>query len=146
LSSLLPEQSLGYQVRIAHRALDRLPAGKLARYGLKSGYWYYLRVLGMEEGLTQKELGDRINVKENTTVAMILGMEKDGLVRREKHKTDGRKMCIYLTKKARALEKKLLPVVFEINDAATRNISKRDIDKCLAVLSRVQENLLNERP
>ena len=140
--SLPPEKSLGYQIRITHRAFDRLLAARLSEFGLKAGYWYYLRVLWLEEGVTQKELGDAINVKENTTVAMILGMEADGLVRRKRHETDGRKMCIYLTDKARKLEKILLPIAIDINAAATKGISKRDLDKCLSVLNQVHENLL----
>jgi len=143
LISIPPETSLGYQVRITHRAFDRLLSARLATCGLKSGYWYYLRVLWLQEGLTQKELGDAINVKENTTVAMILGMEKDGLVTRERDEMDRRKMCIYLTPKARKLEKELLPIALDINQTATKGISKRDLDKCLAVLRKVNENLQN---
>ena len=141
MASLPPKASLGYQVRIAHRAFDRLLAARLAPFGLKAGYWYYLRVLWLREGLTQKELGDAINVKENTTVAMILGMEKDGLLTRKRDEIDRRKMCVYLTPKGRDLEKKLMHLAPEINEAATKGISKRELEKCLMVLHHVSENL-----
>ena len=140
--SLPPEKSLGYQIRILHRAIDRLLTARLAEHGLKAGYWYYLRVLWLEEGLTQKKLGDLINVKENTTVAMILGMEKDGLIVRKRDAQDCRKMCIQLTKKGRDLEEKLLPVAVEINEILGNGIPARDIDKCLSVLGHMHKNLL----
>lgn len=146
MASLHPGKSLGYQVRISHRAFDRVLASRLAKYGLKAGYWYYLRVLWLEEGLTQKELGDAINVKENTTVAMILGMETDGLVIRKRDEKDRRKMCIYLTPKARELKDKLLPMVMKINDVATEGVSKQDLETCLSVLNHVNENLKKIKP
>ena len=143
MTSFPPKKSLGYHVRVTHRAFDRLLTARLSPYGLKAGYWYYLRVLWIREGMTQKELGDAINVKENTTVAMILGMEADGLVTRTRHETDRRKMCVYLTDKGRALEKTLLPVALEINEVALKGVSNRDLEKCLSVLSQVHNNLLD---
>jgi DNA-binding MarR family transcriptional regulator len=137
-----PGKSIGYQVRLAHRALDRLLSARLAEHGLKTGYWYYLRVLWSEEGVTQKHLSDRINVKENTTVAMILGMEKDGLVVRERHATDRRKMNVFLTEKGRDLQRRLLPVANEINQMARQEIPAEDLKICLRVLDQVQKNLM----
>ncbi len=138
-----PDKSVGYQVRLTHRALDRLLSTKLADRGLKTGYWYYLRVLWTEEGMTQKQLSDLINVRENTTVAMILGMEKDGLVKRERHPTDRRKMCVNLTKKGRNLRDELLPLANEINRMAGQGISAADLKTCLRVLGQVQKNLMS---
>lgn len=137
-----PSKSVGYQVRLAHRALDRLLSARLAEHGLKTGYWYYLRVLWSEEGLTQKQLSDLINVKENTTVAMILGMEKDGLVSRVRHATDRRKINVFLTEKGRGLQEKLLPLANEINQMAKQGIPSDDLNTCLKVLDRVQKNLM----
>lgn len=51
-----PEQSLGYQVRRCHRRFDRLLSAYLARHDLKTGFWYYLRVLWLKDGVTQKYL------------------------------------------------------------------------------------------
>ena len=136
-----PKDSPGYQVRITHRAFDRMLAGRLAKFGLKSGYWYYLRVLWINEGLTQKELSDAINVKETTTVTMLKGMERDALVVRKRDDHDRRKICIFLTQKARKLEAALLPIGLEINDIALQSISSKDVKTCLKVLKQMRENL-----
>lgn len=143
-NDLMPSaKSLGHQVRIVHRAFDRLLAARMAPFGIKSGYWYYLRVLWVQEGLTQRELGDAINVKENTTVAMIMAMEKDGLVTRKKHDTDRRKMCVFLTDKAKKLKATMHKIPAEVNEVVTEGISDRDIAKCLSVLDRVSKNIAN---
>ena len=137
-----PEDSLGYQIRLTYRAFDRAIASRMPDLGLKAGYWHYLRNLWLQDGITQKELGDAINVKPSTVVAMMASMESAGLITRKKHATDARKTCIYLTAKGRKLEEKLLPIAAELNELATVGIPKRDIDKCLSVLKKLNKRLL----
>ncbi|MFK5073796.1 MarR family winged helix-turn-helix transcriptional regulator, partial [Klebsiella pneumoniae] len=77
---LFPTRSLGYQVRRCHRRFDRLLSSRLARHGLDTGFWYYLRVLWHGDGVNQKYLSDATGVAENTTAKLITAMEKRGLV------------------------------------------------------------------
>jgi hypothetical protein len=80
--------SHGFNARRAHRAFDRLLEAFLKPHGLKTGYWYYLRVLWIEDGVSQKRLSEMNNVTENTTTAIIGAMARDGLV--ERNPTHGR--------------------------------------------------------
>lgn len=136
-------KSVGYQVRIAHRALDRLLNAELATKGLKAGYWYYLRALWHHDGLTQRELSNALNVMETTTVTMISGMQEAGLITRERDPHDKRKMNIFLTEHARKLEKKLMPIAKHINELATEGVSEKDLRVTLRVLSIINGNLDN---
>ncbi len=141
MSTLPSEDSLGYQVRMTYRALDRMLGVRLAEAGLKSGYWYYLRALWEQDGLTQKELSEAINVKETTTVTMIAGMEAAKLITRTRDEFDRRKLNVFLTKKGRNLERELTPLATDINTCAGKGIPKRDLDKCLSVLKKMRENV-----
>ncbi len=136
-----PEHSLGYQVRRCHRRFDRLLNAQLSRYRLKSGFWYYLRVLWLGDGVTQKYLSDSTNVTENTTVSMINAMVKDGLVERSQDREDRRKMRITLTARGRALEDELIKYAIDINCIAAHGIDPREIEICSSVLRRMSENL-----
>lgn len=140
-AKLDPELSLGYQVRRCHRRFDRLLNAYLSRYDLKGGFWYYLRVLWIRDGVTQKYLSDMTNVTENTTVSMINGMVQQGLVERKRDSVDRRKLCITLTDEGRALESKLMQYAIEINRMAVTGIDPDDIATCLSVLSRMSTNL-----
>jgi MarR family transcriptional regulator, organic hydroperoxide resistance regulator len=139
--NLDPESSLGYQVRRCHRRFDRLLASHLAPRGLKSGYWYYLRVLWLKDGVTQEQLSRSTNVTQNTTVTMIAGMIKTGLVRRERDTHDRRKMRVYLTERGRRLEAELISFATAINKIASKGIKGKELDTCLQVLKRMSENL-----
>ena len=135
---------MGYQVRRCHRRFDRLLASSLAPHELKVGFWYYLRVLWIGDGVTQKYLSDMTNVTENTTASIIDGLIKAGLVKRERDPLDGRKMCVKLTPQARQLEGQLMGYAISINKAATKGIDSRELEVCAGVLRRMSDNLRAE--
>lgn len=141
MPKLRPEKSLGYQVRKCHLRFDRLLNAKLSPHKLKAGYWYYLRALWNSNGITQKELSQVTNVTETTMVGMINSMVHSGLVTRSRDKIDKRKMRVILTPHALSLEEPLFKIAKEINQAATGNISPKEIAICISVLSKMSENL-----
>ena len=140
-AELAPVRSLGYQVRRCHRRFDRFLNAVLSEHGLKTGYWYYLRVLWREDNLTQKQLSDLTNVTENTTAAMISGMISAGLITRSRALDDRRRMSIRLTELGRSFESKLMPYAHHINDLAAEGVSKEDMATCLKVLDKLSLNL-----
>lgn len=141
LADLPPDQSLGFQVRRCHRAFDRVLNAHLARDGLASGFWYFLRALWQENGATQRRLAQLNNVTEPTAVTLLASMERLGLIRRERNATDRRKVNVFLTPTADALKPILMPRAHRINEIAGAGISPEDLATCLAVLKRMSENL-----
>ncbi len=140
-ANLPTSASYGFNVRRAHRAFDRLLNAYLSRHGIKTGYWYYLRVLWIQDGLTQKEMSDLNNVSENTTAILIGGMVKDKLVTRSRDGKDRRKWIVRLTPHAVRLRSELLPYAARVNKIAATGITKSELDVCLSVLKRMSANL-----
>ncbi len=139
--TLQPELSAGYQVRRCHRRFDRLLHAFLARHDLKSGFWYYLRILWIRDGVTQKYLSDMTNTAENTTAALINAMAAEGLVNRDRNPDDRRKFRISLTDRGKALEDEVLGYATRLNEIAQKGIDQAEIDICLSVLDRMSANL-----
>jgi DNA-binding MarR family transcriptional regulator len=135
------ERSVGYQVRMTHRALQRYLHIKIKPHGVTLGTWYFLRALWHEDGLTQRELSRRIGTREPTTMTAILAMEANGLVRRVRNDADRRKQNVFLTPKGRRLKTRLLPLAAEVVNTATAGISERDLALFLGFLSTLQRNL-----
>jgi MarR family transcriptional regulator, organic hydroperoxide resistance regulator len=136
-----PLASYGYQVRATHRAFDRLLQQQLAEHKLNNGFWYVLRVLWEQEGLTQRELSREVNLTESSMVLMLNAMQTANLVRRNRDRLDKRRLRIHLTPKARALKRKLLPYAGKINAIAAQGISVKDRAVMLAVLAKMKHNL-----
>ena len=134
-------ESVGYQIRATHRALQRFLQSKIEPHGITLGMWYFLRALWHEDGLTQRELSVRVGTMEPTTLSAILIMEKRGLVRRVRNRDDRRKWHIHLTAKGRGLKGKLLPLAREVVDTAVHNLSRGEVAQLLKALSEVQKSL-----
>jgi DNA-binding MarR family transcriptional regulator len=98
-------------------------------------------VLWEEDGLTQRELSQRVGMMEPTTVTALNGMEKRGYVKRVRNAKDRRKINIFLTDKGRALKARLLPFVPEINRVACKNISEADLEVLKNLLASMKKNL-----
>lgn len=134
-------ESVGYQIRSTHRALQRLLQQKIEAREITLGMWYFLRSLWNEDGLTQRELSKRVGTMEPTTLSAIVSMEKRGLVRRVRNKSDRRKIHIYLTAKGHALKKDLLPVAREVVAIAVNDLSQDDVKHLLRSLAQVQKTI-----
>jgi DNA-binding MarR family transcriptional regulator len=141
---LRPEDSLGFQVRRCHRAFDRLLNLQLGRYGLTSGFWYFLRALWRENGATQRRLADLISVTEPTAVSTLAAMVGAGLVERRRDQLDRRKLRVLLTPKGEQLKDELMPEAIRINAVAAAGIPQEEIEICLRVLGRMSQNLADQ--
>lgn len=138
------ENSVGYQIRITHRLVQRYLQSKIEPHGVTLGMWYFLRALWHQDGLTQRELSRRLGTMEPTTLTAIAAMEKAGLVTRVRNATDRRKLNVFLTEKGRALKAELLPLAVEVVQAATDGFSPAEVRQFLKFLGAIQANVGRE--
>src|SRR5258707_11048151 len=122
-----PRLSSGYLVRDAHRAFQRLLERRIAAYGVTRGQWYFLRVLWITDGLSQRELSARVGMMEPTTVIALRSMEKNGLIRRVRSIDDKRVSHVRLTPKAQRLRNELLALARGITQQAEEGIARDDL-------------------
>lgn len=140
-STLTFEESVGYQIRLTHRLIQKLLQSRLEVYGVNLGMWYFLRALWRQDGLTQKQLSDQVGTMEPTTMSAIAAMEKAGFVYRERNSDDKRKINIFLTENGSELQEKLLPIAKDVVEISKRNLSNREVTILLDILKQVQENI-----
>jgi len=134
-------ESSGFLVRDANRAFQRLLEKRIAPYGVARGQWYFLRVLWTKDGLSQRELSERVGMMEPTTVIALRSMEKAGLIRRVRSTDDRRVTHVRLTPKAKRMRDGLLKLARGINAQADEGISRDDIAVFRRVIMRMTKNL-----
>jgi DNA-binding MarR family transcriptional regulator len=135
------DQSVGYQIRITHRLIERQLYKRIQKHGVSLGAWYFLRVLWQEDGLTQRELSQRLGMKEPSALGAIREMSASGLVKRVADTKDRRKINIYLTERGRLLEDELLPVALEMNRSIIEGLSDRESAMLIEILGLIQNNM-----
>ena len=138
--SLPFEESLGFLVRDLNRAIQRNLQARIQVHGVGPGAWYFLRVLWEEDGLTQRELAQRVGMMEPTAVIALRGMETEGWIRRERSAQDKRKVHLFLTPTGRALREVLMPAAHSVNTLAARGLSADETRMLLALLRRARGN------
>jgi DNA-binding MarR family transcriptional regulator len=139
-----PNDRLAHLVRDAGRACMRALQLRLAEHSVSFGHWTFLRILWRSDGLTQRDLSVQAGVMEPTTFAALKTMEKLGLVTRKQAPRNKKNVYIWLTRKGRALEKKLVPLAEDVNRVAVRGVKASDVDVTRATLLALIENLTED--
>jgi len=139
-----PENSIGYLLRMGFRGFSTMLERKTSTHGVSSGQWRFLRQLWIEDGPTQRELSVRVGMREPTTVVAVNSLVKSGLAVREPSVEDRRKVHIRLTPLGRSLQATLLPMVADVNDRATKGLTKAEIATLLRLLGHINGNMAQE--
>ena len=141
---LRPSDSVGFLIRDCMMLLQKVLRMHLLQHDLSTAQWFLLRVLWEEEGLTQRELSDRVNTTEPTTQSALLRMEKHGIVRRVRSKQDRRANHIYLTTAGRDLEAAMIPYAIDVNRVAVEGLTDAEVETLKSLIDKVRTNLIKK--
>jgi DNA-binding MarR family transcriptional regulator len=126
--------SAGYLANHLARLFARELQARIRPFGLSIGTFPVLLELWEEEGLTQRQLVQRLDVEQATMANTLARMERDGLVRRQPDATDGRIQRIHLTDRARALRAPSLAAAQAVNGVALGNLTREERAQFLGLM------------
>ena len=132
-----PEDTIGFLLWDANRAINGLFSDRIARHGLSLALWPFLRALWADDGITQRELSEKVRKKAATKVAALNKLEDRGLVRCEGNKKDARKTDVFLTTDGR----KVIPGVEAVNTQYLENLSLPERSAFKDMIRRVRNSV-----
>jgi DNA-binding MarR family transcriptional regulator len=135
------DSSLGYQVNHLARLLEAALHQRISPLGVVPGQFAQILALYEEDGLTQRQLCDLVRIEQPTMAKTLQRMERDLLIRREPDPGDRRRARVLLTPHARALRSDLVDAATEVNAAATKDLSHREVREFMRTLARIIDNL-----
>ena len=138
---LAPEDTVGFLLWDTTRAFTARFSERIARHGVTFGLWPFLRALWEEDGLTQRQLSERVRMKGPTTVAAVNRLERRGLVRRTHNAHDGRKINVFLTPEGRRIYDLVMPEVAAINRQGIAGLSEADQEDLKRLLRGLRGNM-----
>jgi DNA-binding MarR family transcriptional regulator len=103
--------------------------------------WGIIRHLWEEEGLSQREIGEKAAKDKPNITRMLDALEKKGLIFRQPDPRDRRKYCIYLTKEGKQFHDLLLPLAHNLRARATHNLTPQDIEFLKDTLNKICQNI-----
>ncbi|ACU62967.1 MarR family winged helix-turn-helix transcriptional regulator [Chitinophaga pinensis] len=100
-----------------------------------------LGVLYRQDGINQQEIAD-ILIKDKSSITYLIdSLTKRDLVERKEDENDRRNKLIYLTENGKHMKQTLHPWVEEIYEQATNGIKVADLEKAVALVQKMNENL-----
>ena len=105
--------------------------------GLAPAQFMTLLELWQEDGLTQKQLVDRLDVEQATMANTLRRMERDGLIERRLHPDDARSQQAWLTPAAVSLRQAATTAAKEQNEAALSDLSEEERRIFVGLMRRV---------
>lgn len=134
-------ESVGFVVREVWRLFARCLQPRIAREGVTIGMWFVLRMLWDEDGMTQRELSERVGINGPTMVTALNAMERAGLVKRVHNQDDRRKINVFLTNRGRKMKSKLWPMAAEVLALGMSGLSRSDVQSLNRMLAVIRVNL-----
>ena len=134
-------RSAGYLANHLARLFAQRLHERISPLGLAPAQFMTLLELWDQEGLTQRELVERLDVEQATMANTLTRMERDGLIERRAHETDARAKTIHLTSHARALQQKAQAAAREVNARALDGMTEREQEQFIAAIRGAVERL-----
>lgn len=139
------ENNIGFIVNRAAKAFVKaLDTDLRENVGVTFGQWKVIVMLANQNGLTQKEIADRLGLEGPTLIPIIDKMEQEGLLVRKVDPDDRRNNRIYRTEKADELWDRMIECARRIREVSLRGIPEQDISIMRKVLEKISENLRME--
>lgn len=135
------EGSLGYQVNYLARLMEHGLRRQIEEFGVVPGQFAQLLALYEQDGLTQRELCERVQIEQPTMANTLQRMERDGLIERVPDPSDGRRALVMLTERARKLENDLTAAAQEVNAKAISGLDHSDVATAMRIISHMIENM-----
>lgn len=109
--------------------------------GLTGAQFNVLNLLAdAADGMSQRELGDRLLVDRSNVTGLLDRMEKAGWVQRKDHPDDRRVYLVTLTPAGRALWAKANALYLDVIAQVTSGLPAKRMDECTEVLTRLEKN------
>ena len=133
--------SLGMSIFLASKSQERLTELEMKKQlGLTPAHWKVILALNLTNGLTQKELADKIFVDGSTLVPVLDKMEQNGLIERKPDSKDRRINRIFLTPKSESTVDSIILIILQLRKMIYRGISEEDLDLSKKTLDAVIQN------
>ena len=139
----------GFQVSKIKQLGDRIFEKLLAERGIEAfngAQGRILYVLFQGDGVPIKTVSEKCGLAITSLTTMLERMEKGGLILRKQDSVDKRKTLLFLTDKARSLEKDYIAVSEEMGDIYYQGFTADEVKAAEEYLNRIRLNLEGWQP
>jgi MarR family transcriptional regulator for hemolysin len=137
-----PERNFGFLVHDVARLMRVAYDRRVRALGLTRSQWWVLNRLYFNEGITQSELADLLDVEKPTLGRLLDRLEMKGWVERRADPNDRRAKRVYLTGEVQGLMRALRSIAHDLRLDALDGLEEAERQRFVDVLLVVKANLV----
>ena len=130
--------------RVGSALVARFSESALAGTHLSIATWRVLAALSNNGPLRQIDIAEITSMDVSTMSRLVTRLVQMGLVSRTRSSTSNREVVVELTPKVATLVARLIPIAEDLQETATRGLSKQDLAVVKRALRRMHENLMRD--
>ena len=138
------ERNLGFLIHDIARLMRTEFDQSMKPLGLTRSQWWVLVYLFRKDGLTQRELGDVLDIGKVTLSGLIRRLEEKGWVERRSDSVDRRIKRVFLTVQASKITRKIVEDGIELIQGITQEMSRDERHQLADLLIGVKIKLLDK--
>ncbi|MEZ5572391.1 MAG: MarR family transcriptional regulator [Halioglobus sp.] len=137
-----PQDTFGFLIHDVARLLRKNFNRRVHSIGLTQEQCRAILQLSRCEGIQQVDLAELLEIKPITLARLLDKLQENGLIERRANPDDRRAFCLYLTREAHAVVKKIRTIGGATRADANKGVPAADLDKLYATLSLLKTNLM----
>lgn len=139
------KESAAYLASLLAKGASRALQTRAGGTGLAPGQLPVLLELWAGDGLTQRQLLDRLDIEQATMACTLARMERDGLILRRRHPRDRRAQLVFLTDRGKALREHALAAAAATEEALFRGFRRFERELLLEYMRMALANLARDQ-
>ncbi len=130
------ENSFGFLIQTLARRIDAEMKGRLKEHGVDLKIFANLMFLSAKDGVTQREIGNKLNFPDYYTSRNVDALIKEGFAERRPDPKSRRTTLIFLTPKGRKKAAELPNVIRASNDATLASFTAAERKQVVRLLQK----------
>jgi DNA-binding MarR family transcriptional regulator len=128
---------IGKYISQLYRKGNSFISRELCNVGIGSGQFMFLMELYRQDGRSQEELSEILNIDKGTTARAIKKLEEEGFLLRIKDERDKRAYKLYLTDKGKDVKEDIQKVLIEWENRITFQLNEEEKDTIKLLLKKI---------
>ncbi len=129
------EHCVNFVLTKAQNSVQQLFKAELAPYGITPGQYGVLKCLWDQNGLTAKQLAERLCLDSSTITGILDRMENKGLINRYHDVRDRRALCVMITQEGQDLQEPVTQAIVSANKKALYSFNEEQSELLKKLLS-----------
>jgi len=140
----LQKDRFGKHISLIYRYSQIFFNSELKKYNLGSGQYIFLVNLFKNNGISQEQLSEIVNIDKTTTARAVAKLVNENYVIRKISDNDKRAYNLYTTDKAESIKNNLFGTLDSWNKIMLDNFNSEERKILLKLLEKVGSNILNQ--